>query len=383
MKTIFFHDHIITRKEGILYSTGGLNKKVINRYIKIFNNFSLGTRSNSDRDIDKLSVIGSSEIIKFVPIPNLATLNIRNYRTAIRIIQEEIIKNNVIIVRLPSIIGFVATYYAKSKGKILITELVGCPWDSYSNYSLKGYVIAGPFYLLTKYFIRNSTNVLYVTKNFLQKKYPTKAQNIIDCSDVELEVAKEVLKIRLKKNKSIDNPLILGMIGSLEAPYKGFDTALKAISKLETESSRQIILEIVGGGNPATVEKLIAKLGLGNNVAIKGSLPYPDGIFNWLDNVDIFLQPSRVEGLPRALVEAMSRGCACIGSEVGGIPELIPTGFLIKKNDSNKLAELILKLKDEKTRKEHSILCFNKAIEYDKSILDKKRNEFYQKCISN
>ena len=62
--------------------------------------------------------------------------------------------------------------------------------------------------------------------------------------------------------------------------------------------------------------------------------------------VYVYIQPSRIEGLPRALIEAMSRGCACVGSSVGGIPELLNNQYIHEVNDYNSLAVKIFDLYD-------------------------------------
>ena len=81
-KLVFFHDHQITLKNGRLYSSGGLNKKVIERYTSICDYFSLATRSSPDRSIKSLSVVGDSSNINYYAIDNLASFNLLNYYNA-------------------------------------------------------------------------------------------------------------------------------------------------------------------------------------------------------------------------------------------------------------------------------------------------------------
>lgn len=53
-------------------------------------------------------------------------------------------------------------------------------------------------------------------------------------------------------------------------------------------------------------------------------------IYEWLDSLDLYIQPSQVEGLSRALVEAMSRALPAFASDVGGNPELLEPGCIHK-----------------------------------------------------
>ena len=84
---------------------------------------------------------------------------------------------------------------------------------------------------------------------------------------------KRFKKINLK---SKDDYIKIGMIGFLEAKYKGFKTALKALK--DKDSDKKYLLEIVGGGNPSYINSLITKFGLDNQVNIIGNLSHPTGI---------------------------------------------------------------------------------------------------------
>ena len=64
-------------------------------------------------------------------------------------------------------------------------------------------------------------------------------------------------------------------------------------------------------------------------------------MFNWLDSVDIYIQPSLTEGMPRATLEAMSRGCPIISTSVGGLKTLIDSEDRISIGDHNSLAARI------------------------------------------
>ena len=95
-------------------------------------------------------------------------------------------------------------------------------------------------------------------------------------------------------------------------------------------------------------------------------------VFQYLDNVDIYIQPSKQEGLPRALVEAMSRGCPALGSKTGGIPELLNKDFIFQKGAVDEICALLERL-DKETMYEEAIRNFEKAKEFDRDLLERRR----------
>ena len=221
---------------------------------------------------------------------------------------------------------------------------MGCPWDSLWNYGIKGKIIAPFFYLKTKYEVKNAPWVLYVTNKFLQNRYPTNGKNI-GCSDVVLENLDEaIIKKRIQKIKRNTKKLILGTIAAVDVKYKGQQDVIRALGILKHISNINYEYQIVGNGDISYLKKFAQKYNVENQVVFLGGLPH-EKIFSWLDDIDIYIQPSKQEGMPRALIEAMSRGLPAIGTIVGGIPELLPKNCLCAKS-SKKVKEIVGLLKD-------------------------------------
>ena len=88
--------------------------------------------------------------------------------------------------------------------------------------------------------------------------------------------------------------------------------------------------------------------------------------------------PSLLEGLPRSMVEAMSRGCPIVGSRVGGIPELIEEKCLTRLKDEKDLAA---KIETFIINKDFTLYQaernFNVARQYVKEKTDKVRDSFW------
>jgi glycosyltransferase involved in cell wall biosynthesis len=111
-------------------------------------------------------------------------------------------------------------------------------------------------------------------------------------------------------------------------------------------------LTIVGEG-PLLPElrQLAASLQLGHHVRFVGAQP-PDMVCQWMQRARLFVLPSLEEGLGVVLLEAIASGTPCVGTRVGGIPDVISpeVGRLVPPNDPSALADAIVsQLRDQDT----------------------------------
>jgi len=110
---------------------------------------------------------------------------------------------------------------------------------------------------------------------------------------------------------------------------------------------KNLQLRIVGDGEMREeLSKRINFLNLGSYVKILGYVPY-HSVKDQLSNASIFVLPSRSEGLPNVLLQAMAAGLPIVATRVGGIPSLIrdgENGLLVTADDPEELAEAIKKL---------------------------------------
>lgn len=127
--------------------------------------------------------------------------------------------------------------------------------------------------------------------------------------------------------------------------YKnGIDILLEAAARLKDEFDFQIIL--AGDGPEQKKLKLLTHhLSLITRVKFLGHVPY-EQLPELYQQADIFVRPSRSEGLGSAFLEAMAAGCITIGTPVGGIPDFLidgKTGFLAHPDDADDLARVLRK----------------------------------------
>ncbi len=388
MNILFVHDHKLQKYKDKYYSVGGLGGElfaqkymfdnedklyIYTRYIK-----SENIQNKKLHSIDSVNVNPSpSEYYKEVKDILLKNKQIKNE------IKERLKNIDICIIRLPSVLGNFVYKEAKKLKIPIFLEVVACAWASIFNYGgIKGKLFAPYMYFKTKKYIKNAQFVQYVSNEFLQNRYPTKGKSI-GCSDVIVTDFNE--QIFLKKIKNIDlkeknSKYVLGLVGSLNINYKGHETVIKAVARIKNKLDVEV--QFLGAGDKSKWENLIKKYGVEENIKFIGVLPSGKPVLDWLDKLDLHLIISKIEGLPRILVESMSRANISIGSNIGGIPELLESDMLIKPNEDEKLAELIIDLLKNKVKMKKIAernFEFSKNYEYIK--LSEKRRKFYSDAI--
>jgi colanic acid/amylovoran biosynthesis glycosyltransferase len=149
------------------------------------------------------------------------------------------------------------------------------------------------------------------------------------------------------------NPFRISCVGRL-APEKGQEHLLHALAVLKRHG-RIVRCAFVGAGaDQHRLERLSTSLGL-TGVVFHGGLG-SDGVRQVLADSDAMVLPSvrlpsgRTEGLPVALMEAMSMAVPVIASRVAGVPELVrdgETGLLVDPGSERQLAEAVTRLMDD------------------------------------
>lgn len=217
---------------------------------------------------------------------------------------------------------------------------------------------------------------IYVTESSLQKDYPCPAYSM-GVSDVDLPA--EAFVAEPRTYHSGKHRIRIVMVGTLAQLYKAPDVLIDATADCVRGG---LDLELVFCGDGKHLPELKARadaLGLDGRVRFRGELSR-DEVRYELDKADLFILPSRQEGLPRAMVEAMARGLPCIGSTVGGIPELLPPDDLVPPGDRAALAEKIREIISDPQRM--SIMSrrnLAKATQYREDLLRARWIAFYRR----
>jgi glycosyltransferase involved in cell wall biosynthesis len=275
-----------------------------------------------------------------------------------------------------------AIKHARRLGKPYAVEVAGCPWDGYFHHGALAARLYAPLgFLRMRRTLRSAPLALYVTSHWLQQRYPSNGAQA-SASNVELiPFTDRDVKRREKRLSAIagGKKPVFGTVGSLRTRAKGIQVALAAVAKLR-KSGFEVEYRVIGPGDPEPWIRLAGRLGVADLVHFDGVRTPGDGVAKWLDEIDVHLQPSFREGLPRATIEAMSRGVACIGSTCGGIPELLPLERLHAPGDTAALADRIRSLAcDPQKVTAASKADREKARQFDPEELKRRRSVFFSK----
>lgn len=378
---LFAHDNrFLEASDGQVYSEVAFSYSNWERYVAHVDLLTVIARMEPLGDLNtKLLNLSSGENVAFEGMPNPYGIRAftpfpRGYKTVLAAVE----KADGVIARLPSEIGYMAVKAARKTNTPYCIEVVGDAYNAMATYGdWKGKLYAPFAERKMRRSISNANHTLYITDRHLQERYPTSGQSV-SCSNVELSNLEiETIERRRERNEKPAEKLIIGMNGSLSSPYKGFETAFQALASVKSELP-PFEFRILGRGSKEDWLGMIEQLGLTEHIVFSGTLPH-QGVYEWLDDIDIFLMPSKTEGQGRALIEALSRGCSCLGSNVGGIPELITKEQLHEPSDTAELANKLVKLAtNPKQRQRYARLAFERAVTFQSERLQEIRQQFFQ-----
>lgn len=338
---VFVHDHRFFRTDdGRVWSPGKLTYRSWERYLLHFDRIIVVGRDGglASQEIPNL-VESSGPRVSFELVPDSTNilLVLRRHAAAFRKLQSTIASADGLIARLPSDLGLAASRIAREHGKPMAFEVVGCTFDALWSYGPLLHRLYAPLsYCMHRFVIKRANHAIYVTDRFLQRRYPCKGVLGIS-SNVELPAGSFTSgEPRLKASP------VFGTIGKVDLTYKGHEIALRALARLRAQGLlKEFTYELVGDGSPEPVLRLAQRYGIADCVKVVGVLPGLSAVCSWLDRVDIYLQPSFQEGLPRALIEAMARGRFALASDAGGCPELLEAEAIHRAGDWKTLATQI------------------------------------------
>lgn len=243
--------------------------------------------------------------------------------------------------RLPGIVGGRVFARARTLGAPFIANVVGDPQAVLESGAggLIGRLLVGRAVNSMRRQVAQASAVLYVSQQFLQAKYPA----ALGAPTIARPYLSKAVRLAAEPERFDEPParLRLAAIGTHEQLYKGHDLVIGAVRAL-VERGWEVSATLVGDGRfQPELRALADKVGVADRIRFLGQIHDPEEIIRVIDECTIFLMPSRAEGVPRALIEAMARAKPAVGSDVGGIPELLDASAVFPSNDLGALVRLL------------------------------------------
>lgn len=394
MKVIVMSDaHIAREKNGKSYwcRTAVHGYDFWKRYLNVFDEVTVVARVQVLNKIDKsVYTKADGEGVRFVELPFIRGTKgyIKNYFKLKALMKKIITDEACGIFRLPSLPTFMLLDEFKKLGRPYGIEVIVDPEDAYKTNAIAQKVLTWKL----KKECREANGVSYVTKDFLEGKYPSRSiiegesKKYFDSYYSSIKLDESFFGTEKSFDGISERELrIIHVASAINSDVKGHSTLLKVIKRL-VDDGINVSLRCIGDGDKrAYYENMVLELGIARNVHFLGLFSSKNDLRDEFINSDLMLFPSRAEGLPRVLIEAMAVGLPCLSTPVNGIPELLDAKYLFDPDDvegfTNKIESL---LHTPSELKEMSVNNLEHAQEYKDSVLQSRRDIFYKKlkCIA-
>lgn len=381
MRLLYISKYQFVIKEDGAYALPAYGDAFWEKYLDVFDGVDvLAENVKGYLNNGTLTKITDNRINVTILPENTNPKDFKNDKKVKAILSNHIKKARAILIKPANRKGMQAIQIAKKMKKPYMIELTGDLNLTLKNHKNPLKRMYGPIiHKQTLRAIKDCEFGLYVTEKYLQKVYPIAGKQC-GCTDTFIPNPEEkALLQRLDRINSLtkDSKIHVGIVASYHDDRKGLDTAIEA---LNIANNKKIILHVLGLG---TQEDRDRWFGFANDKGVKDQLIFDpslsgvEKVLRWNDGMDIIILPSRSEGLPRCIVESLSRACPCILSNVCGMPELVNEKWLHEPGDSNKLAELLLLMIADKNNMIMSAKeNFKHSHDYTQSVLVARRNAF-------
>jgi glycosyltransferase involved in cell wall biosynthesis len=366
--------------DGAVWSIGLQNYEFWTRYLDVFERVAVLARVRPVPEKPRGAVRTDGPNVSLIDAPYyVGTWGfLRKYPSIRLAVRGASTGESAVILRAPGAIATLLAAELESDRPFGI-EVLGDPWDSLAPGSVR--TVLRP--LLRKWLSRRlrvecarACAAAYVNAESLQRRYPAPSSSYVtNYSSITLDDRGYVQRPR--EWPSITGPRKVAFVGSLEYLSKAPDVLIDAIARARDRGTI-LHLTIAGDGrHRRELEERTAHHQLESQVRFLGHVANGDAIRRVLDASELFVIPSRADGLPRALIEAMARALPCIGSNVGGIPELLGMDEQVAPEDADALALKMIELSSDTARlRRLSRENLEKARAYHIDVLRPRRQMF-------
>lgn len=383
MQLLYISTFMFHKEADKTYALPSCSDSFFEKYLDVFDSVHvLGEELKSYLSKSALVEIENPNISVDILPSNTRPKDFVNDKLLKRVLTEKISAADAILIKPASRRGMMAIKIAERLHKPYMIEMTGDIHNALTQSPSRVKRLYAPvLYRQITRRIRNCEFAIYVSRDYLQGKYPIKGK-MCGCSDVVLEPStSDILEKRLAKidNMTPDMTVKLALVGFYQGNGKGVDTAIRALARLPENYH----LSVLGNGTEESRNKwyeYAKERGVSaERIEFPEPLPSAQAVLHWLDDYDFFVFPTRSEGFGRVVAEAMSRGLPCLATNICTMPELLPRECLFELDDDEKLAQLLTEYTgDRELMKKVARINFEKVNDYNFETLKQRRNEFLE-----
>lgn len=379
--------HYYRDKKGDIYVQSVFDYSFYKRYLSVFDKVYAVARIEEVNEAPTGKKKASGERVIFLDFPVFKGpwQYARSFFYVKKVAKKYAEKFQCAIFRLPGATANIMCKEFAKTGKPFAVEIVIDPWENFAPGSGTGILrptIRYSWTSLVKKMCMKANGASYVTEKYLQEKYPCPAlfgetgyfTNFYSSVELPDDTFAEPRMFFPKETWYIAHTA-----NTLADYCKGHIQLMNAV-KVVRDKGFDVRIRFIGDG-PKREEffEYAKKLGIEQATVFLGRLPGTEEVRKIYAESDMFVFPTKAEGLPRGLLEAMAEGLPCISSPTCGIPEVLQKDYLYDYDDAEGFARGIIKMITNP-----NIMCecsksnIMIAKKYKSSILNEKRFSFYR-----
>ena len=385
-KLLLSCDEYVYRVNGKYYAGNESRKEFLTRYLRIFDSVRYVLRCIDEKELKPGRALLEDNRIEISPVPIFhgPIQYAKNYLKVKRSVREVVKGCDAAILRLPSTIAqLISGDVLKSKIPYAVEIVFDAKDGAETSSNFIEKILWEIIHRKMVTLCSRADGVSCVTEKYLQQRYFSKKHNhftshystlALDksfCTSPRRFPEKETLTIA-----HVDMQLELN-------GRKGSRQVLDAVALL---NKRGIKVNVIFAGedrgrNEQSIVSYADSVGIRDQVTCPGFLSRTE-LSALLDNSDLFVLPTKAEGLPRVIIEAMSKGLPVVTTPASGNPELIGDQFLVDYKDVEGMAQKIFDLVTSADIYElASQRNYDKSLEYAPDILQARRDKFYSELL--
>ncbi|NLJ64606.1 MAG: glycosyltransferase family 4 protein [Christensenellaceae bacterium] len=378
--------HLFKDVSGCYYTPSIYNDDFFQRYLSVFDSvrFVAKVRKVNEVDCQKMLKITDSrvEILELPWFRGFSGL-IKTFPKLFGIFRNCAQGCDCAIFRIAQVESILAFLLMKRRSIQIAAEVVNDP-GAFSNI---GVFVRMLLVYLHKRIIRSSVGVSYVTKWYLQQKYPCNAIKFRGNPDY---FTSEYSSISLLESDitaprsrfSNDRIVLVHSANHFVDDSKGHKVVIDVLYNLRSKGL-PIYVKFIGDGLArAQFEEYAKEKEVSVYIKFVGKISNHVTYMNEMRSADICIFPSMSEGLPRVVIEALANGLPTVASRVGGTVELIEDKWLFEPSDVEGFSNAIERIvKDETIYAELSRKGIIMAREFVEPVLKERRTAFYNELM--